>query len=55
MNMTEELVTKKEALKRVYYAMNGPVNAGKKWVKYERPVVDSMLKVLRELIEKESK
>lgn len=43
--------TEKEALCRLYTALNCPSKAGSVWVKYERPVIDSALVVLKQLIE----
>lgn len=44
------MVTKKEALLRVYQTINGPVKAGPMWVTYSRGQVDAILKVMKDLL-----
>ena len=45
-----EMVSKKEALLRVYQTINGPVKAGPMWVTYSRGQVDAILQVMRDLL-----
>ena len=48
-----ETGTKTEALYRVYCTINGPVQAGPVWVKYNRKNIDAVLYVLKQLLEAE--
>ena len=48
-----ETGTKHEALYGVYCTINGPVQAGPVWVKYNRKNIDAVLDVLRQLLEAE--
>lgn len=43
--------TQTEALIQLYYTINGPRTAGKKWVTYSRPQVDAMMDVLKQVLE----
>jgi len=45
--------TKTEALYGVYCALNGPVQAGPVWVKYNRKNINAVLDVLKQLLEAE--
>lgn len=44
------MATEKEALLRLYEALNSPSQAGRVWVKYRREVVDSALDVIKQLM-----
>lgn len=42
--------TQTEALIRLYRCINGPVQAGPKYVKYRREQVDAMMNVLAQIL-----
>lgn len=48
-----EQVNKREALLRIYQAVNQPMKLGHKWVTYSRDNVDAQLFVLKQLMEME--
>lgn len=48
-----EQVSKREALLRIYQAVNQPMKLGRKWVTYSRDNVDAQLFVLKQLMEME--
>lgn len=39
-----------EALIRLYHCINGPVQAGPKYVKYRREQVDAMMDVMKQIL-----
>lgn len=48
-----EQATKAEALLKVYQCLNGPVSAGKQYVKYNRSQIDAVFTVLKQLMKLE--
>lgn len=48
-----ETVSKADALYKVYCTINGPVQAGPMWVKYDRKVINAVLDVLKQVLEQE--
>ena len=44
------MASRKDALLRCYKTINGPVKAGKVWVKYTRPQIDALLDVMKQLL-----
>lgn len=46
----QETVTQTEALIKLYYCLNGPSTAGRKWVTYTRSQAEAMLDVLKQIL-----
>ncbi|AOZ48793.1 hypothetical protein [Chromobacterium vaccinii] len=44
-----EIVGEKEALRRLYAALNSPWKAGPKWATYQRQTVEAALDVIKQL------
>ena len=44
------MATKQEALLAIYQCLNGPVTAGKVYVKYNRSQIDAVFETLKQLM-----
>lgn len=47
------MASKKDALLSIYQCLNGPVTAGKVYVKYNRSQIDAVFDVLKQLMQLE--
>lgn len=47
------MATKGEALLKLYQCLNGPVTAGRVYVKYNRSQIDAVFDVLKQLMQQE--